>query len=170
MPMMISTRPASALSGLLQRLNPRTRLRKCSMNSAVPRNGSARPSEYTARYNMPVSALAWVELSASMAPSIGPMQGVQPTAKAMPSKKAAVGRPPSSVCPRRPVPLQRRHAPPAQHEQAHQHDQQARHQIGFLPVGHQPLPQKTGACAQRHENHAEPEDKTAAQPQGFQAA
>ena len=49
---------------------------------------------------MPVSALAWVELRASMAPSIGPIQGVQPMANATPSTNAAVGRPPSSVCPR----------------------------------------------------------------------
>ena len=118
---------------------------------------------------MPVSALAWVELSASMAPSIGPMQGVQPTAKAMPSKKAAVGRPPSSVCPRRPVPLQRRHAPPAQHEQAHQHDQQARHQIGFLPVGHQPLTEQTSAGTKSDEHYTEPKDKTDTEPQRLQS-
>ena len=82
---------------------------------------------------------------------IGPIHGVNPTAKAKPRRNVKPWDLAKSAS--------RAVSPPAQHKQPHQHNQNARHQIGFLPIGHQPLPEQTGAGTKSDEDQLNPRTK-----------
>ena len=58
------------------------------MPSAVSKNGTANPAEYTANSKTPRAIVSLAAANASTVARIGPMQGVQPNAKAKPSKNA----------------------------------------------------------------------------------
>ncbi len=49
-------------------------------------NGKAKPNEYDVRRNIPLFMLSSVAAKTKIDPRIGPIQGVQPKAKAIPIK------------------------------------------------------------------------------------
>ena len=57
-------------------------------------NGRARPREYEHNNNIPLEIDSVVEAKSKIDPRIGPIQGVQPNAKAIPKPptKTAIGR------------------------------------------------------------------------------
>ena len=57
------------------------------MPSAVSKNGTASPAEYTANSNIPLAIVSLAAASANTAVRIGPMQGVHPNANAKPRRK-----------------------------------------------------------------------------------
>ena len=56
-------------------------------STAVSRKGTANPAAYTARRRMPRASVPLAAASTNTAERMGPIQGVQPKAKANPSKK-----------------------------------------------------------------------------------
>ncbi len=65
--------------------------------SAVSRNGSPSPSEYTESSSTPWLTVSLVAASSSTPPSSGPTHGVQPKANAPPSSsEPSFPRPPAS--------------------------------------------------------------------------